>query len=74
MYSCEKRSKITASPASTDHGPKPAESTSTRLRHNYLLHDAERDAIATAGQQRTPREHNYFNRMQELVEILRKYF
>jgi spore maturation protein CgeB len=41
--------------------------------HYYLLHDAERDAIATAGQQRTLREHNYFNRMQELVGIIRKY-
>ena len=39
----------------------------------YLAHDAEREAIATAGQRRTLREHNYFNRMQELVAILGKY-
>jgi spore maturation protein CgeB len=41
--------------------------------HYYLSHDAERAAIATAGQQRTLRDHNYFNRMQELVAIVTKY-
>jgi hypothetical protein len=39
----------------------------------YLEHDAERDAIARAGQQRTLRDHTYFNRMQELTDIVRKY-
>jgi hypothetical protein len=41
--------------------------------HYYLSHDTERAAIATAGQQRTLREHNYFNRMHELVDLIRKY-
>jgi spore maturation protein CgeB len=39
----------------------------------YLTHDAEREAIARAGQQRTLSEHTYYNRMQELVEIVRRY-
>jgi len=39
----------------------------------YLVHDDEREAIARAGQQRTLREHTYYQRMQELVEIVRKY-
>lgn len=39
----------------------------------YLEHDDEREAIARAGQQRTLREHTYYQRMQELVEIVRKY-
>jgi len=39
----------------------------------YLKHDAERRAIASAGQRGTLREHNYYNRMQELVDIVRKY-
>jgi spore maturation protein CgeB len=36
----------------------------------YLAHDEERDAIARAGQQRTLREHSYFQRMQELVDVV----
>lgn len=36
----------------------------------YLEHDDEREAIAGRGQQRTLREHTYYNRMQELVEII----
>lgn len=36
----------------------------------YLEHDAERQAIAVAGQQRTLRQHNYEVRMQELAELL----
>lgn len=39
----------------------------------YLEHDDEREAIAKAGQQRTLREHTYYQRMQELVDIVRKY-
>lgn len=39
----------------------------------YLEHDEEREAIARAGQERTLREHTYYQRMQELVEIVRKY-
>ncbi len=38
----------------------------------YLQHDVEREVIARAGQQRTLREHTYYHRMQELVDILRK--
>lgn len=39
----------------------------------YLEHDEEREAIARAGQQRTLREHTYYQRMQELVKVARKY-
>ena len=39
----------------------------------YLEHDAEREAISRAGQQRTLQDHTYHNRMQELVDIVRKY-
>lgn len=39
----------------------------------YLEHDDERVAIASAGQQRTLREHDYYHRMQEMVDIVRKY-
>jgi spore maturation protein CgeB len=39
----------------------------------YLEHDDEREAIARAGQQRTLREHTYYQRMQELVEIVQRY-
>jgi len=39
----------------------------------YLEHDEERKAIARAGQQRTLREHTYYHRMQELVDIVRRY-
>ena len=39
----------------------------------YLEHDEERHAIARAGQERTLREHTYYQRMQELVDIVRKY-
>jgi len=39
----------------------------------YLEHDEEREAIARAGQDRTLREHTYYHRMQELVEIVDRY-
>lgn len=39
----------------------------------YLEHDDEREAIAHGGQQRTLSEHTYFQRMQELVEIVQRY-
>jgi len=38
----------------------------------YLSLDAERQAIAEAGQRRTLREHTYYQRMQELVDIIGK--
>ena len=38
----------------------------------YLEHDKEREAIAKAGQQRTLKEHTFYHRMQELLEIVRK--
>lgn len=39
----------------------------------YLEHDQEQQTIARAGQERTLRDHNYFQRMEELVDILRRY-
>ena len=39
----------------------------------YLEHNDEREAIARAGQQRTLREHTYYHRMRELIDITRKY-
>jgi len=39
----------------------------------YLEHDEERRAIAQAGQKRTLSEHTYYQRMQELVQIVSKY-
>ncbi len=39
----------------------------------YLDHDAERSAIASAGQERTMREHTYSRRMEELAAILGRY-
>ena len=39
----------------------------------YLAHDDEREAIARAGQQRTLREHTYYHRIQELVDIVHRY-
>jgi hypothetical protein len=39
----------------------------------YLEHEDERAAIAAAGQRRTLSEHGYPRRMQELVDIVRKY-
>jgi spore maturation protein CgeB len=39
----------------------------------YLGHNEEREIIAHAGQERTLKEHTYYQRMQELVAIVRKY-
>jgi spore maturation protein CgeB len=39
----------------------------------YLGHNKERETIAQAGQERTLKEHTYYQRMQELVAIVRKY-
>ena len=39
----------------------------------YLKHDGERETIACAGQERTLREHTYYHRMQEMVDIVQKY-
>ena len=39
----------------------------------HLEHDEERGAIAHAGQQRTLRDHTYYQRMQEFEAIVRKY-
>ncbi|MCK4352483.1 glycosyltransferase [candidate division WOR-3 bacterium] len=39
----------------------------------YLEHEDEREKIAKAGQKRTLKDHTYYNRMQELVDIVKKY-
>lgn len=39
----------------------------------YLEHEQERATIARAGQQRTLRKHTYYHRMQELLDIVKKY-
>ena len=39
----------------------------------YLEHERERQIIARAGQLRTLRDHNYFQRMEELIGIIRRY-
>ena len=39
----------------------------------YLNHDAEREAIARAGQQRTIRDHTFYHRMEELSSLVRQY-
>jgi len=39
----------------------------------YLEHNQERDAIARAGQQRTLRDHTYYQRMQEFEAIVKRY-
>jgi spore maturation protein CgeB len=40
----------------------------------YLEHDDERETIARAGQERTLQDHTYALRMQELVDIVGRYF
>lgn len=39
----------------------------------YLKNNNEREAVARAGQERTLREHTYYRRMGELVDIIQKY-
>jgi spore maturation protein CgeB len=39
----------------------------------YLEHAEEREAVAHSGQGRTLKEHTYYQRMQQLVDIIRKY-
>jgi hypothetical protein len=39
----------------------------------YLNHDDEREAIASAGQRRTLRQHAYYSRMEELIDIIQRY-
>jgi spore maturation protein CgeB len=51
---------------------RTAEECAEMIRY-YLEHDEEREAIARAGQQRTLRDHTYYKRMQELVDIVQKY-
>jgi spore maturation protein CgeB len=43
------------------------------LIHYYLEHDTERETIARAGQERTLREHTYYQRMRELDNFVGKY-
>jgi len=45
----------------------------TELIDYYLEHETEREAIARAGQQRTLREHSYYHRMQELLDVVNSY-
>jgi len=45
----------------------------TEKVHYLLEHEDERVAIAKAGQQRTLREHTWYHRMQELVDILKRH-
>ncbi len=49
-----------------------AEELSEKINY-YLTHEDERKKIALAGQKRTLQNHTYKIRMQELVEILKKY-
>jgi spore maturation protein CgeB len=39
----------------------------------YLEHEHEREAIAQAGQKRTLQDHTYYQRVQELVDIVSKH-
>jgi len=39
----------------------------------YLTHDEERESIASAGQRRTLANHTYYQRMEELLAIVRKH-
>jgi len=44
------------------------------LVSNYLENEKARASIADAGQRRTLREHSYYQRMEEFIEIVRKHF
>ncbi len=43
------------------------------LVEHYLDHEDERQAIARAGNARTLREHTYYQRMQDLLDIVQRY-
>jgi spore maturation protein CgeB len=44
------------------------------LNESIIIHFlSEQEAIASASQRRMLRDHTYYHRMQELVEIVRKY-
>ncbi len=45
----------------------------SELINYYLDHEDEREAISLAGQERTLKDHNYYKRMQELMNIVNKY-
>ena len=49
-----------------------ADECAERVEH-YLEHGAEREAIASAGHQRTLRDHTFHDRMREFVDIVHKY-
>ena len=51
------------------HTPEECE----ELVRYYLEHEEERESIAKAGQQRTLRDYTYYQRMQELINIVHKY-
>ncbi|MEW6172013.1 MAG: glycosyltransferase [Bacillota bacterium] len=44
----------------------------TDLIRHYLENDRERQEVSRAGQEKTLRDHTYFQRMQELAEIIQK--
>lgn len=51
---------------------KSADECAEHIKY-YLEHDKEREAISRAGQERTLKEHTYFQRMERLVEIVSEY-
>jgi spore maturation protein CgeB len=51
---------------------RSAEECAELVAH-YLQHAAEREAIASAGHQRTLRDHTFYDRMRELMDIVHKY-
>ena len=51
---------------------KNAEELVSKIKY-YLSHEKEREKIATAGQKRTLKEHNYLLRMKELIRLTKKY-
>ena len=51
---------------------RSAEECAELIRY-YLEHGDEREAIASSGQRRTLREHTYYQRMQELADIVARY-
>ena len=53
----------------TYHNPEEC----AELIQYYLKNNNEREAVAMAGQERTLKEHTYYRRMVELVDIIQKY-